>query len=79
MQCKEWGDANSELFKEPHDEAVHENSYKSKLYELISASLDFGAPLPTLEMTGQHDAAVFYEKWIFSSFSASFCPFRAAR
>ena len=30
---------NSELFKEPHDEAVHENSYKSKLYELISASL----------------------------------------
>ncbi|WP_296962371.1 hypothetical protein, partial [uncultured Dialister sp.] len=25
--------------KEPHDEAVHENSYKSKLYELISASL----------------------------------------
>ena len=39
MQCKEWGDANSELFKEPHDEAVHENSYKSKLYELISASL----------------------------------------
>ena len=40
MQCKEWGDANSELFKEPHDEAVHENSYKSKLYELISASLN---------------------------------------
>ena len=39
MQCKEWGDANSELFKEPHDEAVHKNSYKSKLYKLISASL----------------------------------------
>ena len=39
MQCKEWGDANSELFKEPHDEAVHKNSYKSKLYDLISASL----------------------------------------
>ena len=39
MQCKEWGDANSELFKESHDEAVHKNPYKSKLYELISASL----------------------------------------
>ena len=33
------GDANSELFKEPHDEAVHKNSYKSRLCELISASL----------------------------------------
>jgi hypothetical protein len=42
MQCKEWGDANSELFKEPHDEAVHKNSYKSKLYDLISASLESG-------------------------------------
>ena len=39
MQCKEWDDANSELFKEAHDEAVHKNSYKRKLYELISASL----------------------------------------
>ena len=39
MQCKEWGDANSELFKEPHDEAVHKNSYKSRLCELISAFL----------------------------------------
>jgi hypothetical protein len=36
----EWADANSELFKEAHDEAVHKNSYKRKLYELISASLD---------------------------------------
>ena len=55
MQCKEWDDANSELFKESHDEAVHKNSYKSRLYELISASLDdrlrmvgmavFGCPL----------------------------------
>ncbi len=44
MQCKEWDDANSELFKESHDEAVHKNSYKSRLYELISASL---APQPT--------------------------------
>ena len=42
MQCKEWDDANSELFKEPHDEAVHRNSYKSRLCELISASLDLG-------------------------------------
>ena len=39
MQCKKWGDANSELFKESHDEAVHKNSYKSILYKLISASL----------------------------------------
>ena len=40
MQCEEWDDENSELFKESHDEAVHKNSYKSRLYELISASLD---------------------------------------
>ena len=40
MQCEEWADANSELFKEAHDEAVHKNSYKRKLYELISASLN---------------------------------------
>ena len=39
MKCEEWADANSELFKESHDEAVHKNSYKSRLYELISASL----------------------------------------
>jgi len=38
MHCKEWADANSELFKEAHDETVHKNSYKRKLYELISAS-----------------------------------------
>ena len=41
MQCEEWDDANSELFKESHDEAVHKNSYKSRLYELISASLTY--------------------------------------
>ena len=41
MQCKEWDDANSELFKESHEEAVHKISYESKLYELISASLEF--------------------------------------
>jgi len=39
MQCEEWADANSELFKEAHDEAAHKNSYKRKLYELIGASL----------------------------------------
>ena len=39
MQCEEWADANSELFKEAHDETVHKNSYKRKLYELISASI----------------------------------------
>ncbi len=38
MQCEEWADANSELFKEAHDETVHKNSYKRKLYESISAS-----------------------------------------
>ena len=40
MQCEEWDDANSALFKESHDEAVHKNSYKNRLYELISASLE---------------------------------------
>ena len=40
MQCKEWDDANSELFKESHDEAVHKNPFKSRLYDLISASLE---------------------------------------
>ncbi len=45
MQCKEWDDANSELFKESHDEAVHKNSYKSRLYELISASLKIERPI----------------------------------
>jgi hypothetical protein len=42
MQCEEWDDENSELFKESHDEAVHKNFYKSRLYELISASLEAG-------------------------------------
>ena len=47
MQCEEWDDANSELFKESHDEAVHKNSYKSRLYELISASLEVRYRIPT--------------------------------
>ena len=48
MQCKEWDDANSQLFKESHDEAVHKNSYKRKFYELISASLGRHHPLNPL-------------------------------
>ena len=48
MQCEEWADANSELFKEAHDETVHKNSYKRKLYELISASLIKGMKGNTL-------------------------------
>ena len=42
MQCKEWDDANSELFKESHDAAVQKNSYKGRLCELMSASLKSG-------------------------------------
>ena len=33
MQCKEWDNAYGKLFKESHDEAVHKNSYKGRLYE----------------------------------------------
>ena len=33
MQCKEWDDENSKLFKESHDEAVHKNFYKSRFCE----------------------------------------------
>ncbi len=46
MQCEEWADANSELFKEAHDETVHKNSYKRKLYELISASIKAAVKVP---------------------------------
>ena len=42
MQCKEWDDANSKLFKESHDAAVQKNSYKGRLCELMSASLKSG-------------------------------------
>ena len=48
MQCEEWADANSELFKAAHDETMHKNSYKRKLYELISASLIKGMKGNTL-------------------------------
>ena len=67
MQCEEWADANSELFKEAHDEAVHKNSYKRKLYELISASLEQGEAgnitglafvSPVVYDTGQKELAV---------------------
>ena len=54
MQCEEWDDANSELFKESHDEAVHKNSYKSRLYELISASLKAERLFPLHEILAIH-------------------------
>ena len=57
MQCEEWADANSELFKEAHDEAVHKNSYKRKLYELISASLT----LPLLYPVVNHSSTYMYD------------------
>ena len=49
MQCKEWDDANSELFKEFHDAAVQKNSYKGRLCELISASLKSGGSAKSQE------------------------------
>jgi hypothetical protein len=39
MQCKEWDDANSELFKEAYDAALDKNTYEIRFCELISASL----------------------------------------
>lgn len=39
MQCKEYSDANSELFKEEYDEALHENTYEIEFCDLISVSL----------------------------------------
>ena len=66
MQCEEWADANNELFKEAHDETVHKNSYKRKLYELISASLTFGN-------TGKHrQCHKVTMKWPISISSALF-------
>ena len=49
MQCKEWDDADSELFKESHDAAVQKNSYKGRLCELISASLKSGGSAKSKE------------------------------
>ncbi len=56
MQCEEWDNANSELFKESHDEAVHKNSYKSRLYELISASLEANFARLAYSMRNTHTA-----------------------
>ena len=38
MQCKEYSDANSELFKEEYDEALHENTCEIEFCDLISVS-----------------------------------------
>ena len=40
MQCKEYFDANSELFKEEYDEALHENTCEIEFCDLISVSLN---------------------------------------
>ena len=42
MQCKEYSDANSELFKEEYDEALHENTCEIEFCDLISVSLRNG-------------------------------------
>ena len=44
MQCKEYSDANSELFKEEYDEALHENTCEIEFCDLISVSLKGGTP-----------------------------------
>ena len=70
MQCKEWDDANSELFKESHDEAVHKISYESKLYELISASLG----LTALRAEGCGIAAFGGDEYVVSATGFPFVP-----
>ena len=42
MQCKEYSDANRELFKEEYDEALHENICEIEFCDLISVSLRNG-------------------------------------
>ena len=42
MQCKEYSDANSELFKEEYAEALHENTCEIEFCDLISVSLRNG-------------------------------------
>ena len=42
MQCKEYSDANSELFKEEYNEALHENTCEIEFCDLISVSLRTG-------------------------------------
>lgn len=39
MQCKEYFDANSELFKEEYNEVLHENTCEIEFCDLISVSL----------------------------------------
>ncbi len=67
MQCKEWDDANSELFKESYDEAVHKNSYKSRLYELISASLN----LLTIRNTAAPPTGIYQQSLTYSTYRDS--------
>ena len=66
MQCEEWADANSELFKEAHDETVHKNSYNSnfagknpallgeikKAPAVVPGSIEIKASLPRLRQQG---------------------------
>lgn len=40
MQCAELSDANSDLFKEGYDEALHENTYEIDRCNLIRVSLN---------------------------------------
>ena len=39
MRCKEYSDANSELFKEEYDEALYENTCEIEFCDRISVSL----------------------------------------
>lgn len=39
MQCKEYFDVNSELFKEEYDEVLHENTCEIEFCDLSSVSL----------------------------------------
>ena len=39
MQCKEYFDANSELFKEEYDEALYENTCEIEFCDRISVPL----------------------------------------
>ena len=38
MQREESSDANSELFKEDHDEVLHKNACKNEICDVISVS-----------------------------------------
>jgi len=64
MQCKECGSLNSWLFKEPHDVAVLKNSYKSRLYELISASPGGLRPHQALSRLGAIIIHILMPSWL---------------